>query len=79
MTEYVTTSEAAEIIGCVARRVRQLLQAGKLVGKRMGRDWLVDRSSAEAYRDSARKPGRPFKTAPEPAPAPRPRRKRGAR
>ena len=57
MDKYVTTSEAAEIIGCVDSRVRQLLREGTITGKRMGRDWLVDRKSAERYRDSERKPG----------------------
>lgn len=57
MKNHVTTSEAAEIIGCNASRIRQLMKAGKLRGERVGRDWLVDRKSAEEYRDTDRKPG----------------------
>ena len=57
MTKYITTSEAAEIIGCVDSRVRQLLREGTIAGERVGRDWLVDRRSAEKYRDKERKPG----------------------
>jgi excisionase family DNA binding protein len=75
MTNYVTTSEAAEIIGCVDSRVRQLLRAGKVAGRRVGRDWLVDRASAERWRDSDRKPGRVPKAKPEKAP----KGKRGAK
>jgi excisionase family DNA binding protein len=57
MTTHVTTAQAAQIIGCVDSRVRQLLREGALRGERVGRDWLVDRKSAESYRDSTRKPG----------------------
>ncbi len=58
MEKHVTTSEAAAVIGCNTSRVRQLLLAGKLRGERVGRDWLVERKSAEEYRDTERKPGR---------------------
>lgn len=58
MEKYITTSVAAGIIGCVDSRVRQLLRAGTLAGLHLGRDWLVERKSAEKYRDSERKPGR---------------------
>lgn len=57
MNKYITTSEAAEIIGCVDSRVRQLLREGAIAGERVGRDWLVDKRSAERYRDSERKRG----------------------
>lgn len=58
MSQFITTTEAARIIGCVPSRVRQLLLSAKLKGERHGRDWMVDRASAEAYRDTARRPGR---------------------
>lgn len=57
MKGYVTTAEAAEIIGCVDSRVRQLLLDEKLEGEKVGRDWLVLKTSAETYRDSERKRG----------------------
>lgn len=59
MEGYVTTAEAARIIGCVASRVRQLMGEKKLVGERIGRDWLVSRASAEQYRDSVQGRGYP--------------------
>jgi excisionase family DNA binding protein len=59
MDDLITTSEAADMIGCIPRRVRQLIAEGRLAGRRMGRDWLVQRASVEAYRDSPRQPGRP--------------------
>lgn len=67
MKNHLTTSEAAAIIGCNASRVRQLLGEGKLDGERVGRDWLVERKSAEEYRDTERRPGpKPGKRKPKP-------------
>lgn len=57
MEGYISTAGAAKIIGCVDSRVRQLLRDGKLIGERVGRDWLVQKASAEAYRDTEHKPG----------------------
>lgn len=58
MKGYITTAEAAAIIGCNASRVRQLLGEKKLEGERVGRDWLVKKASAQAYANTERKPGR---------------------
>lgn len=55
--KYVTTAQAAEIIGCVDSRVRQLLREGVIEGERVGRDWIVLRRSAEKYGEMERKPG----------------------
>jgi excisionase family DNA binding protein len=63
MGDYITTPEAARVIGVNGRRVRQLIQEGRLAGKRVGRDWLVERADAERYRDSDRTPGRKPTTA----------------
>ena len=59
MDGYVSTTEAAQIIGCAQSRIRQLLIAKKLVGEKVGRDWLVQRASAEQYRGSAQGRGFP--------------------
>ena len=72
MDDFITTARAAEIIGCVDSRVRQLLRKGQLAGKRIGRDWFVSRADAERYRDADRRPG----PKPEPTPAPKRRRKK---
>nr|WP_240894910.1 helix-turn-helix domain-containing protein [Kineococcus siccus] len=37
----VTTGQAAEQLGCSARRVRQLLEAGRLRGHREAGRWVV--------------------------------------
>jgi len=40
---------AAEVIGCAARSARRLAAAGVLRAERAGRDWRIDRDSAEDY------------------------------
>ncbi len=46
---YITTAEAAKIIGCTQRHVRRLVASGKLIFKQIGIGYLILRSSAEAY------------------------------
>jgi excisionase family DNA binding protein len=43
----VSVPEAANILGVGQQRVRQLLDRGKLSGRRVGRDWVVSRASVE--------------------------------
>lgn len=45
--------DAAGVLGVSDRRVRQLLTAGALTGRRDAWSWLVDRSSVELYRRGA--------------------------
>lgn len=48
--DMITTKEAAAIIGYLPRSVKTLCQRGKLPGARkVGRDWLIPRASAEGY------------------------------
>lgn len=54
--DYISTTEAADIIGVNDSRVRQLLRAGELSGKRFGRDWLILRRDAERFQRSPRGP-----------------------
>jgi hypothetical protein len=55
--------EAAEVLGCTAGRVRQLLQAGELVGEKYGdhanAPWLVERRSLASYAKKKPSTGRP--------------------
>ena len=51
------TSAAAGLLGVTERRVRQLLDGGLLVGRKSGRQWLVERDSIEAYRTDRRLAG----------------------
>ncbi len=41
----ITVPEVAEVLGVSARRVRQLIDAGRLRARRVGRQWLVDGAS----------------------------------
>lgn len=61
--DYITTAEAATILGVTAGRVRQWLVSGRLASIRPGRDRLVRRADVEALRDRRRLPG----PAPDPA------------
>ena len=56
---FISTKQAAREIGCTPRRVRQMLQEGKLRGIKIFADrWLVDRSSLDTVRARPRR-GRP--------------------
>lgn len=59
--EYLTTGEAARLLGVTARRVQTLINAGRLPATKVGRDWLIARADLDAVRE--RKPGRPRKAA----------------
>ena len=43
----MTTAEAAAALGITPQRVRTLLIAGLLEGRKVGRDWQVDEASVQ--------------------------------
>lgn len=45
----LSAAEAAEVLGCTERRVRQLLAADRLEGRRVAGRWLVNAGSVEDY------------------------------
>jgi excisionase family DNA binding protein len=49
MPDWITTQQAAELVGYTQRRVRQLATAGEIGARKFGRDWQVNRSSLLAY------------------------------
>lgn len=55
----LTTSEAAERLNVSMRRVRALIEAGRLPSKQFGRDHLIKESDLGLVAE--RKPGRPAK------------------
>lgn len=59
MTDYITTGEAARLLGVSPRRVQMLIKAERLKATKHGRDWLIDRADLAAVAE--RKPGRPRK------------------
>ncbi|GEP40116.1 hypothetical protein NPS01_37790 [Nocardioides psychrotolerans] len=50
----VTTGEVAEQFGITARQVRYLVAAGRLVGHRRGRTWVIDEASVALYIEARR-------------------------
>lgn len=57
---YLTATEAAELIGCSSARVRQMIQQGVIKGKKLSpRMWLIARADAEKVRNLPYKTGRP--------------------
>lgn len=56
----LTTREASQILKVTPARVRQLVALGRLAGKKLGRDILIDEDQLDAFRCSSRPgPGRP--------------------
>jgi excisionase family DNA binding protein len=60
MTRLLTTTEAAELLGVNASRIRQLVLQGRLPAQKMGRDLFIDEKDLKLVED--RKIGRPRKT-----------------
>ncbi|WP_369293453.1 type IV toxin-antitoxin system AbiEi family antitoxin [Streptomyces sp. TX20-6-3] len=58
--EYVSVRQAAVGLGVHDSRVRQLLQAGKLQGSRVGGRWLVEADSLQDRKRAAPESGRPL-------------------
>ena len=60
LENFLTVTEAADVIGCTTGRVRQLLLAGSIIGKKFTkRSWAVDRDSARRYAARKKTTGRP--------------------
>jgi len=55
----LTTADAAEELGVIPRRVRQLIEEGRLPAVKVGRDWLIEPRHLDLVRE--RKVGRPSK------------------
>lgn len=55
--DWITPSEAAQLLQVTADHVRYLLRCQLLEGKKFGHAWMVSRQSVEAYAQTTRKPG----------------------
>ena len=62
MNELLSTAEVAESLGVSVRRVRQLIDEGKLEARQVGRDYVIAASSLEGVKVYG-KAGRPPKAA----------------
>lgn len=60
-SEIMDTNEAAEFLGVSPRRVKALISAGLLEGRRFGGVWIVTRESVERRKAENPKAGRPRK------------------
>ncbi|MCL2654376.1 MAG: type II toxin-antitoxin system HicB family antitoxin [Coriobacteriia bacterium] len=60
---WITTGEAAEILGVTPARVRNLVLSGALQAEKNGRDLWVSRADVRARMKSSPQPGRPRKEA----------------
>jgi excisionase family DNA binding protein len=58
--ELLSVKQAATLLGVDESRVRQLLQAGLLEGRRVGGRWLVDGDSTRQRKERGRVAGRPL-------------------
>ena len=57
MPDDLTTKQAAKILNVTPRRVRALINAGRLPAEKHGRDWAIKPKDLELVK--VRKPGRP--------------------
>jgi excisionase family DNA binding protein len=56
--EWLTTKQAAELIGYNAEYIRKLAQAGRIPAQKLGRDWVIRRADLLAYTRSVKGKGR---------------------
>lgn len=56
----IDVPSAAQLLGVSPRRVRALIDAGRLRARKVGGRWLVERGSAQLLKQSRRESGRPL-------------------
>lgn len=59
MSEWLTTQQAADVLGVTAGRIRQMIVDGQLPTTKFGHVHMIDESDLSLVAD--RKPGRPPK------------------
>ena len=59
-TKWISTGEAAEILGVSRIRVNQLIKEGQLVAERVGNRYSIDKASVEDRAANPPGPGRPW-------------------
>jgi len=58
--KFVTTAEAADILGVHQSRIYALIKAERLPATRFGKSWIIQKSDLNLVKE--RNPGRPKKT-----------------
>lgn len=56
---YISTKQAADLIGITESMVRRLARAGRLEGKRFGRDWQIEEGAARDYKPRQKRQANP--------------------
>ena len=59
LSDYLTTRQAAELLGVDRTHINRLLIDGKLKGQKIGHNWMVFRPSLEEYQPPKELGGRP--------------------
>lgn len=57
MEDWLTTYEAAQISGYNPDYIRQLIRANKVIGRKWGLSWQVQRKSLQGYMKTTEKLG----------------------
>ena len=63
--QYVTTREAAEMLGVGQKHIALLIERKKINGTKFGYSWLVFKPSIENYLETKSKRGRPTSKTPQ--------------
>jgi len=58
--EYLSVPQAAERLGVNERRVRQLIELGRLPAQKIGKQWIIDAERVDGMRRADRPTGRPY-------------------
>jgi excisionase family DNA binding protein len=56
--EWITTKEAADLIGVTDAHVRYLLGKGRIQGKKFAGVWMVSRQAVVAYKNKVKRLGK---------------------
>jgi excisionase family DNA binding protein len=56
-TEWITTSEAAQLTEYDVAHIRRLVREGCIKGMKRGRDWFLSKSAVLAYTEEMRRLG----------------------
>jgi len=59
LNEILSLNEAAELAGVSAGRLRQLVEEGRIRGKKIGNSWAILSRDLEQFQGASRPPGRP--------------------
>jgi excisionase family DNA binding protein len=47
--DWITTAEAARLAGYRPAHIRYLVKEGHIIGRKFGRDWMINQESLQSY------------------------------